>query len=59
MRHEEETIPHEGGKAEDRLPRQAVEALSLAALKDRLAGALNKLIKWKRTLSLAGGDRSR
>jgi len=38
-----------------RLPRQAVDAPSLAVLNARLDGALNNLVWWKMSLLMAGG----
>jgi len=38
-----------------RLPREAVDAPSLAVLKARLDGALSNLVWWKVSLSMAGG----
>ena len=37
------------------LPREAVDAPSLAVFKARLDGALSKLVQWKVSLSMAGG----
>ena len=39
----------------NRLPREAVDALSLAVLKARLDGALSNLGWWKTFLLMAGG----
>ena len=38
-----------------RLPREAVDAPSLAVFKARLDGALSKLVWWKVSLPVAGG----
>jgi len=38
-----------------RLPREAVDAPSLAVFKDRLDGALSNLGWWKASLSMEGG----
>jgi len=38
-----------------RLPREAVDAPSLAVLKARLDGALSNLVWWKMSLLMAGG----
>jgi len=38
-----------------RLPREAVDAPSLAVFKARLDGALSNLIWWKMSLLMAGG----
>jgi len=39
----------------NRLPREAVNALSLAVFKARLEGALSNLVWWKMSLLMAGG----
>jgi len=39
----------------NRLPREVVDALSLAVFKARLDGALSNLIYWKVSLPVAGG----
>jgi len=39
----------------NRLPREAVHALSLKAFKARLDGALSNLVWWKMSLLMAGG----
>jgi len=38
-----------------RLPREAVDAPSLAVLEARLDGALSTLVWWKESLLMAGG----
>ena len=38
----------------NRLPREAVNARSLAVFKARLAGALSNLVWWKMSLLMAG-----
>jgi len=42
-------------KHRNRLPREAVDAPSLAVFKARLDGALSNLILWKMSLLMAGG----
>jgi len=54
MGYEEEILPHEGGEALARLPREAVAAPSLAVLKARLDGALSTLGWGKGSLLMAG-----
>ena len=39
----------------NRLPREAVDAPSLAAFKARLDGALSSVVWWKMSLLMAGG----
>jgi len=39
----------------NRLPREAVDAFSLAVFKARLDGALSNLVWWKMSLPKAGG----
>jgi len=39
----------------NRLPREAVDALSLAVFKARLDGALSNLVWWKMSMLMAGG----
>jgi len=39
----------------NRLPREAVNALSLEVFKARLDGALSNLVEWKMSLLMAGG----
>jgi len=39
----------------DRLPREGVDAASLAVFKARLDGALSNLVWWKGSLPKAGG----
>jgi len=39
----------------NRLPREAVDAPSLEVFKVRLDGVLRNLVKWKVSLSVAGG----
>jgi len=38
----------------NRVPREAVDAPSLAVFKARLDGALSNLVKWKMSLLMAG-----
>jgi len=38
-----------------RLPRESVDAFSLAVFKARLDGALSSLVWWKMSLPMAGG----
>jgi len=45
----------EGGDTLNRLPKEAVDAPSLEALKARLDVALGSLVCWVATLHIAGG----
>ena len=45
----------EGGDALNRLPKEAVDAPSLEALKAKLDVALGSLVWWSATLRIAGG----
>ena len=45
----------EGGDALNRLPKEAVDAPSLEALKARVVVALGSLVWWLATLHIAGG----
>lgn len=47
-------LPHEGGEALNRLPRETVDAPSLEVSKARLDGTLNNLLGWKVSLPMAG-----
>ena len=50
-----EALHTEGGDALNRLPKEAVDAPSLEALKARLDVALGSLVCWLETLHIAGG----
>jgi len=51
----EEVFHPEGGDTLNRLPKEAVDAPSLQALKARLDVALGSLVCWLVTLHIAGG----